>query len=156
MQYGAGIYTDCMSTEHQHIAHGVKNFARTSKRKFSVTSEMLFNTIKMKVADTLQRKMLMHDERIDHVGEDDGSSDYDSLHESVVSVDEFANLPTYKSHRLFFEDAHLMYMSRVGTIQSEKKYISYLLHPFLSENQHDAGLLPRCEKYKCRHIFTCC
>ena len=33
MQYGAGRYTDCMSSKHQHETHGVRNFARTSKKK---------------------------------------------------------------------------------------------------------------------------
>jgi hypothetical protein len=127
MQYGAGRYTDCMSTEHQHVTHGVRNFARTSK-KITVASEMLFNTIKMKVADTLHRKMAC----IEDVTDENG---YVSSDDSVLSVDKFANLPTYRSEKIFFENGALMHSLKIAQGIFEKKNLSGILHPFLSEDK---------------------
>jgi len=128
IQYGAGRYTDCMSTEHQHVTHGDRNFARTSKNKFTVASEMLFNTIKMKVADTLHRKMASIEE--ENIEDENG---YVSSDDSVLSVDKFANLPTYKSEKIFLENGALMYSSKIAQGNFEKKKLSDILHPFLSK-----------------------
>ena len=112
--YGAAIYTDCMSTEHQHVAHGVRNYARTSKRKFSVTSEMLFNTIKMKVADTLMSKVI----RLDDAGSSDCSD-----HEE----DNFENLPTYSSKPVRVCNDAIMFTSTTS--------VNSALHPFLNDKK---------------------
>ena len=126
--YGAAIYTDCMSTEHQHVAHGVRNYARTSKRKYSVTSEMLFNTIKMKVADTLMTKVIRLEDT-----ESSDCSDHDE--------DKFENLPTYSSKQVQVCNEAIMF--------SPTTSVNAALHPFLNDKKvfrllmnyfEDAGL----------------